>query len=150
MAYKKLSEQVQELSNPQRSDLFVKQFREAVREGKFDATFLTERFTMPKTFSRRGAEGTYQRDTRDMLFDVTPDFEAWFEETNEALAQTRRTGNVKPTAENIAAGLVDFKALAEETRRKMQASYEKGQALGKGRSRTSSGGGASKTRSRKK
>lgn len=149
MAYRKLSEQIQDLSNPQRSDVFVKQFREAVREGRFDATFLTERFTMPKTFSRRGAEGTYQRDTRDMLFEVTPDFEAWFEETNEALSSSRRTSNVKPTAENIAAGLVDFKTLAEETRRKMQASFEKGQQLGKSRSRTPAGGG-SKTRSRKK
>ncbi|WP_104991776.1 hypothetical protein [Deinococcus sp. NW-56] len=148
MAYRKLSEQIQDLSNPQRSDVFVKQFREAVREGKFDATFLTERFTMPKTFSRRGAEGTYQRDTRDMLFEVTPDFEAWFEQTNEALSSSRRTGNVKPTAENISAGLVDFKTLAEETRRKMQASFEKGQALGKSRTRTASGG--SKARSRKK
>lgn len=148
MAYRKLSEQIQELSNPQRSDVFVKQFREAVREGRFDATFLTERFTMPKTFSRRGAEGTYQRDTRDMLFEVTPDFEAWFEETNEGLSSTRRTGNVKPTAENIAAGLVDFRTLAEETRRKMQASFEKGQQLGKSRTRTAQGG--SKTRSRKK
>ncbi|WP_027460604.1 hypothetical protein [Deinococcus murrayi] len=148
MTYKKLSEQVQELSNPQRSDAFVKQFREAVRVGKFDATFLTERFTMPKTFARRGGGGSYQRDTRDMLFEVTPDFEAWFQETNAALASTRPTGKVKPTAENIAAGLVDFKALAEETRRKMQANYEKGQNLGKSRVRT--GAGESKARSRRK
>lgn len=135
MAYKKLSEQIQELSNPQRSDVFVKQFREAVREGQFDATYLPERFTLPKEFSRRGGEGSYQRDTRDMLFEVTPAFEKWFEQTNTELAVSRRTGTVKPTAENIEAGLVDFKALAAETRRKMQASYEKGRALGKSRAR---------------
>ncbi|GMA15639.1 hypothetical protein E5F05_20850 [Deinococcus metallilatus] len=141
MAYKKLSEQIQELSNPQRSDAFVKQFREAVREGQFDATYLPERFTMPKAFSRRGAEGSYQRDTKDMLFEVTPAFEQWFEQTNNELGASRRTGTVKPTAENIEAGLVDFRALAEETRRKMQASYEKGQALGKSRARNTKGGG---------
>lgn len=140
MSYKKLSEQIQELSNPQRSDAFVKQFREAVREGQFDATYLPERFTLPKEFSRRGGEGRYQRDTRDMLFEVTPAFEQWFEQTNKELAVSRRTGTVKPTAENIEAGLVDFKALAAETRRKLQASYEKGQALGKSRARSTKGG----------
>ncbi|GAA5514305.1 hypothetical protein Dcar01_03060 [Deinococcus carri] len=137
MTYKKLSEQMHELGNPQRSDAFVKMFREAVREGKFDATYLPERFTMPKQFSRRGEEGNYQRDTKDMLFEVTPAFEKWFEQTNtELAAPSRRSGSPKPTAENIEAGLVDFKALAEETRRKMQASYQKGQALGQSRART--------------
>lgn len=137
MTYKKLSEQMHELGNPQRSDAFVKMFREAVREGKFDATYLPERFTMPKQFSRRGEEGNYQRDTKDMLFEVTPAFEKWFEQTNSELAApSRRSGSPKPTAENIESGLVDFKALAEETRRKMQASYQKGQALGQSRART--------------
>jgi len=139
MAYKKLSEQIHELTNPQRSDTFVKLFREAVREGKFDAMHMPERFTLPKAFNRRGAEGTYQRDTKEMLFEVTSDFEKWFEQTNEELAATRRVGNVKPTVENIEAGLVDFKVLAEETRRKMQASYEKGHALGKSRAQGSRG-----------
>jgi len=37
------------------------------------------------------------------------------------------------TAEAIEAGLVDFKALAAETRRKMGASFEKGQKLGNSR-----------------
>lgn len=136
MAYKKLSEQMQELKNPQRSDAFVRQFREAVREGKIDATYLPERFTLPKEFKRRGAEGGYQRDSREMLFEVTPDFEQWFEQTNNDLAASpsRRSGTPKPTVENIEAGVVDFRALAEETRRKMQASYEKGQALGRSRS----------------
>ncbi|EYB66954.1 hypothetical protein DEIPH_ctg060orf0034 [Deinococcus phoenicis] len=153
MAYKKLSEQLQELGNPQRSDAFVRQFREAVREGKIDATYLPERFTLPKEFKRRGAEGSYQRDSREMLFEVTPDFEQWFEQTNNDLAATptRRSGTPKPTAENIEAGVVDFKALAEETRRKMQASYEKGQALGRSRSqgRAKKGTGTRKTARRK-
>ncbi|EYB68962.1 hypothetical protein DEIPH_ctg012orf0021 [Deinococcus phoenicis] len=151
MAYRKLSEQIHELGNPQRSDAFVKMFREAVREGKFDATYLPERFTMPKAFSRRGAEGTYQRDAKEMLFEVTPAFEKWFEQTNAELATSRRTGTPKPTAENIEAGLVDFKALAEETRKKMQASYEKGQALGKSRARgTKSSGTRSSAKAKSK
>ncbi|MBZ9752563.1 hypothetical protein GO986_19905 [Deinococcus sp. HMF7620] len=144
MAYKKLSEQVLELSNPQRSDSFIKLFREAVRQGKFDAAYMPERFTMPKQFSRRGTEGTYERDTREMLFDQTEDFDAWFEDTNRSLAAARRGGSVKPSVEAIEAGLVDFKTMAEETRRKMQASYEKGQALGKSRSKGSPAKGKKK------
>ncbi|GGL01075.1 hypothetical protein [Deinococcus radiotolerans] len=136
MAYKKLSEQVLELSNPQRSDTFVKLFQEAVRSGKIDGAYLPERFTMPKQFTRRGSEDTYQRDTREMLFDHTPDFETWFEETNRELAAARRGGNIKPTLEAVESGLVDFQSMVEETRRKMQASFEKGQALGKGRAKT--------------
>lgn len=143
MAYKRLSEQVHQLTNPQRSDTFVKMFREAVREGKFDATYLPERFTMPKEFTRRGEEGTYQRDAKDMLFEDTPVFEKWFKQADQELKTSRRTGAPKPTAENIESGLVNFKALAEETRRKMQASYEKGQALGKSRSKTTKGRRAS-------
>lgn len=144
MPYKRLSEQLQDLKNPQRSDAFVRQFREAVREGKIEATYLPERFTMPKEFRRRGEEGSYQRDAREMLFDLTPDFEKWFTQTNEDLAAAvpRRGGVPKPTAENIEAGVVDFKALAEETRRKMQSSFEKGQALGKSRSQATKGKGA--------
>ncbi|UBV42390.1 hypothetical protein LAJ19_12275 [Deinococcus taeanensis] len=136
MAYKKLSEQVMELSNAQRSDTFVKLFQEAVRQGKFDGAYLPERFTMPKQYTRRGSDDTYQRDTREMLFDCTPEFETWFEETNRSLAAPRRGGNIKPSMEAVESGLVDFKSLVEETRRKMQASYEKGQALGKGRAKT--------------
>lgn len=152
MAYKKLSEQLQELDNPQRSDAFVKAFREAVREGKIEATYLPERFTLPKQFSRRGAEGTYQRDSREMLFEVTPAFEKWFDQTNAELTATARSrgGQPKATAENIEAGLVDFKALAEETRKKMQASFEKGQALGKSRSQSSGGKKSSGSRGRVK
>lgn len=137
MTYKRLSEQVHELSNPQRSDTFVKLFREAVREGKFEGAYLpTERFTMPKQFTRRGSNETYQRDMREMVFEVTPGFQKWFEEVNRELAVSRKGGSPKATVENIEAGLVDFKALAAETRKKMQLSYEKGQNLGKNRAKT--------------
>jgi len=135
MPYRKLSEQVRELSNPQRSDTFIKLFREAVREGKIEGAYLPERFTMPKEFTRRGAEGTYQRDAKEMLFEVTPKFEKWFEGVNRDLAASRRGGTVKPTLEAVEAGLVDFKAMAAETRKKMQASFEKGQVLGKSRAK---------------
>ncbi len=68
-----------------------------------------------------------------MLFEVTPEFESWFEEQNKDLAVTRQGSSLKPTVENIQAGLVDFEALAKETQARMQASYEKGQKLGKSR-----------------
>lgn len=135
MPYQKLSEQVQKLSNAQRSDAFVKLFRDAVRDGQFEAAYLPERFTLPKQYSRRGAEGTYQKDAKEMLFDATPKFEAWFEQTNRDLAAARKGSTIKPTLENIEAGLVDFKAMAADTRKKMQASYTKGQALGTSRSK---------------
>ncbi len=133
--YKKLSEQVHELSNAQRSDTFVRMFRDAVRDGKFEAAYLPERFTLPKQFTRRGNDETYQRDTKEMLFEVTPKFEKWFDETNRELAAARKGGAIKPSVEAIEAGLVDFKQMAAETRQKMQASYEKGQALGKSRAK---------------
>ncbi len=135
MTYKKLSEQVHELSNPQRSDTFVKMFRDAVRDGKFEAAYMPERFTMPTQFTRRGSEGTYQRDTKEMLFETTPKFDKWFDEVNRELAAARKGGTIKPSVEAIEAGLVDFKQMAAETRKKMQASYEKGQALGQTRSK---------------
>lgn len=143
MAYKKLSEQVQELSNPQRSDAFVRLFREAVRRGDFEAAELPERFTMPKNFTRRGAEGTYQRETREMLFESTPEFEAWFQQTDEELNTARRgrgPGRKKASLEAIESGEVDFKTLAAETRQKMQASFAKGQTLGQSRARGGAGG----------
>jgi len=135
MAFKKLSEQIQDLTNPQRSDTFVRRFRDAVREGEFDAINLHERFTLPKVFNRRGAEGTYEKDMRDMAFEVTPAFEKWFTQTNEALAAQVGRGSGKPklTMENIETGAIDFKALAEQTRQKLQSSYTKGQALGNSR-----------------
>lgn len=138
MAYRKLSEQVELLTNPQRSDTFVKEFKAAVREGEFEAAYLSnERFTLPKAFTRRGSDETYNRSMREMIFDVTPAFEKWFEQKNRELAATRRGGNIKPSLETIEAGLVDFKSLARETRQKMQASYNKGQSLGKSRARGS-------------
>lgn len=136
MVYRKLSEQVHKLSNAQRSDTFVKMFRDAVRDGKFEAAYMPERFTLPKQFSRRGDSDTYQRDAKEMLFQATPAFEKWFEQTNRELASARKGGSIKPSLENIEAGLVDFKTMAAETRKKMQASYEKGRALGKGRAKT--------------
>ncbi len=137
MAFKKLSEQVRELSNPQRSDTFVKAFRNAVRDGKIEAAYIQERFTLPKSFTTRGSDGTYSKDSRDMIFDATPEFEEWFQDINKDLAVSRRGGKIKATVENIEKGPVDFHALAEETRRKMHASYSKGQQLGASRGRTS-------------
>ncbi|MFC4638455.1 hypothetical protein [Deinococcus hohokamensis] len=133
MPYAKLSEQIQKLANPQRSDAFVKQFRNAVREGDIEAADLPSRFTLPKQFSRRGQNETYQRDVKDMVFEVTPAFEKWFESINSELATNRRGAKVKPTLENIEAGLIDFKELAAATRQKMEASYAKGQTLGNSR-----------------
>ncbi|GHG07756.1 hypothetical protein GCM10017783_20380 [Deinococcus piscis] len=136
MTYKRLSEQVQELTNAQRSDTFVRQFREAVRQGNFKAIYLPgERFTLPKQYTRRGKSGTYQKDTKEMLFEHTPKFERWFEDMNRELAVSRKGGSIKATVETVEAGLVDFEALARETQQKMQASFEKGQALGKSRSK---------------
>lgn len=140
MTYIKLSEQLQHLTNPQRSDTFVKQFREAVRIGTFDAIRLPERFTLAKQFKRHGMEGKYQRDTQEMLFELTPAFQAWFEDTNRKLTPARAGGRIKqPTVEAIEAGVFDFKALAAETRRKMEASHAKGQALGHSRLGTRKG-----------
>lgn len=45
----------------------------------------------------------------------------------------RQGSSLKPTVENIQAGLVNFDALAKETQARMQASYEKGQKLSKSR-----------------
>ncbi len=135
MPYKRLSEQVKELSNPQRSDTFVKVFRHAVRDGRFEAAYIQERFTLPKAFTTRGDKDTYSKDSRDMLFDATPEFDEWFQEMNRSLAVARKGGKIKPTVENIEKGLIDFHALAQETRRKMAASFDKGQQLGASRSK---------------
>ncbi|MFC4455244.1 hypothetical protein [Deinococcus sonorensis] len=133
MPFLKLSEYVERLSNPQRSDALIKQLRDAVREGDIDAVDLPERFELPKDFKRRGSTDTYRKTARNMVIDATPDVEAWFDTVNRELASGRRGAAPKPTLENIQSGVVDFKALAEETRRKMGASFEKGQALGKSR-----------------
>nr|WP_246580958.1 hypothetical protein [Deinococcus aestuarii] len=147
-----MSEQIKNLSNPQRSDTFVKRFRDAVREGELEAAELPQRFTLPKTYRKRGSDETATRDVREMVFEPSPEFEAWFTRVNEELSAGReRRARVKPTLENIEAGSVDFRALAEETRRKLNASFEKGQTLGKSRAqtRTPSGKAASKTGSKR-
>ncbi|UQN04867.1 hypothetical protein [Deinococcus sp. QL22] len=130
MAYLKLSEQVQKLSNPQRSDAFIKQFRTAVREGKFEAVDLPGvRFELPKQFKRRDADKASSKSVREMMFEATPEFEAWFEETNAQLEKSRNS-KVQVSLESIESGAVDFQALAAATRQKMEASYLKGQQLG--------------------
>lgn len=133
MAYRKLSEQVQQLSNPQRSDTFVKRFREAVRAGEIEAAYVPERFELPKAYRRRDEGDTYRRGGRDMVFVLTPAFERWFEGVNRELAPARQGGRVAVSAESIEAGLIDFKALAAETRQKMEVKFTKGQALGRSR-----------------
>ncbi|AWN24421.1 hypothetical protein DKM44_02330 [Deinococcus irradiatisoli] len=133
MPYLKLSEQVGRLANPQRSDTFVKRFRDAVREGQFEAAVLPERFELPKQFGVRNSDETRTKSMREMIFEASPEFDAWFDEINRGLAAARTGSRIKPTVENIEAGLVDFKAMAEETRRKMQNSHEKGQKLGSSR-----------------
>ncbi|MBZ9752232.1 hypothetical protein K7W42_15360 [Deinococcus sp. HMF7604] len=134
MPYIKLSEQIEKLTNAQRSDAFIKQFCDAVREGKIDAVDLPSRFELPKQFSRRGSDETYSKTVRDIVFDHTPEFNAWFDETNKGLTGGRKGSKPKATLENIEAGLVDFKELAAATRAKIEASYSKGQTLGKSRS----------------
>lgn len=136
MTYRKLSELINELENPQQSEVFVRLFRSAVREGKVDAFDLPERFTLPKLYRKRGGEGTSQRQVKDMLFEDTPTFKKWFTETTTALAKKRlHRPKVKPSLEAVESGALDFKALAAETRRKLQARYEHGQQLGQKNSR---------------
>jgi len=132
MPYITLSDQIKKLHNPQRSDAFVKQLRDAIREGDIDAAGTPGRFELPKKFTKRGGE-TYTRTAKDLIIDGTPAFEAWFAKVNKELTPTRANGKIKVTAEAIEAGLVDFKALAAETRKKMGASFEKGQRLGSSR-----------------
>ena len=135
MPYITLSEQVKKLHNPQRSDAFVKLLRSAVREGEVMAADLPARFDLPKQYARRGEREKYTRKVRDMVIDATPKFETWFDQTNVELSPARTGGRIKVSLESVEAGLVDFKALAAETRKKMGASFSKGQALGKGRVR---------------
>jgi len=132
--YITLSDQVKKLHNPQRSDTFVKQLRDAVREGEIAAADLPSRFILPKQYAKRGSEETYTRMVKDMIIDATPAFEAWFKTVNKDLSLARTGGKIKVSAEAIEAGLVDFKALAAQTREKLGASFKKGQALGKSRS----------------
>ena len=133
MPYVTLSDQVKKMHNPQRSDSFVKELRSAVREGDVLAADLPTRFELPKQYVKRGAGTTYTRSVKDMVIDATPKFEAWFEMVNKELSPARSGGKVKVSVEAIESGLVDFKTLAAETRKKMGASFSKGQALGKSR-----------------
>ncbi len=133
MPYITLSDQTKKLHNPQRSDTFVKQLRHAVLEGEIEAADTPGRFELPKKFAKRGSNETYTRQVKDMIIDATPAFEAWFASVNQKLAPARAGGKVPVSVESIEAGLVDFKALAAETRKKMGASFEKGQRLGKSR-----------------
>ncbi len=133
MPYITLSDQIKKLHNPQRSDAFVKQLRHAVREGDVDAMDISGRFELPKKFAKRGSDETYTRQVRDMIIDGTPEFEAWFAKVNKELSASRANGRIKVSLESIEAGLVDFKTLAAETRKKMGASFSKGQSLGKSR-----------------
>lgn len=133
MPYITLSDQIKKLQNPQRSDVFVKQLREAIREGVIDAADTPGRFELPQKFSKRGSEETYTRTAKDLIIDGTPEFEAWFARVNQELARPRKGARVKVSLESIEAGLVDFKAMAAETRRKLGVSFEKGHHLGKSR-----------------
>ncbi|KQR19347.1 hypothetical protein [Deinococcus sp. Leaf326] len=134
MPYAKLSDQIGELTNPQRSDAFFKQFRNAVREGKIEAADLSERFDLPKEYRRRGADETYTRTVKDMIVNVTPAYKKWFEGVNAELSTpTRRAAAPKVSLEAVESGDVDFAAMVEETRRKLQNSYSKGQTLGNAR-----------------
>jgi len=142
MDYRKLSEQVEQLSNPQRSDIFVREFRTAVREGMFDAADLPERVAYPKVYSRRGGEGgTYNKDYKDMIFAPTADFEAWFSGINDQLEQNKRKPSLKPSFDAYVKGDLSFEEAAQRTRERMQASQAKGQKLGAGRAKATAGKG---------
>ena len=83
MNLRRLSEQVALLKNPQRSDQFVRQFRNAVRDGVFDATEIPERFELPKQYAKRGQDASYSKSAKEMVFEVNPAFEAWFNDLDD-------------------------------------------------------------------
>jgi hypothetical protein len=130
--YLKLSEQVQKLNNPQRSDAFLKRFQQAVREGKIEAVTLAGvHFELPKQFKRSGTGGgTYYKSAREMLFEATPEFAAWFAEINAQLGEDKQP-QPQVSLETIESGAVDFQVLAAATRQRIQASYLKGQQVGR-------------------
>ncbi|WP_342744571.1 hypothetical protein [Deinococcus hopiensis] len=103
-----------------------------MREGGFDAIDLPERFTLSKKLKRRGSDETYEK---DMMFETSSKFGKWFVGVNKELAATPTRGSGKPklTLENLEEGVIDFKALAEEARRKLRSSYEKSQNFGNSR-----------------
>lgn len=122
------------------------------RPGEFEAARRQGRVTLPKTFRKRGSDETATRDTRELVIELTPACEAWFQQVNEKLAAApiRGAGNtkVKPTVENIESGAVDFQTLAEDTRRKIQAAYVRGQQLGQSRAQKTRGACVKTTRGR--
>lgn len=125
-----------ELEHPQQSERFVKMFRNAVREGEIDAIELKQRFTLPKQYKRRGGEGSYERQTRDMVFEETPRSEKWIRQAKDDLGRLNTRGGrskVVLSLEAVESGEVDFKALVEETRRNMESKYNRGQQLGNSR-----------------
>ncbi|WP_034342425.1 hypothetical protein [Deinococcus misasensis] len=133
MKLQKLSEAVSGLNHPQRSDQFVRAFRNAVRDEIFDAAEIEGRFELPKEYSRRSSGETYKRQAKEMIFEVTPAYQKWYEEVIQDLNSTKRQKRVKPTLEAYAAGTLDFKAAAAATREKMKASEQKGKKLGSSR-----------------
>lgn len=133
MKLQKLSETVKELGNDQRSDQFVRLFRNAVRDSRFDAAEVEGRFELPKTYNRRGSNETYKRQAKEMIFEVTSAYETWHQEAVQELGSSKRQKRIKPTLEAYANGTLDFKAAAETTREKMKASEIKGKKLGSSR-----------------
>lgn len=114
-----------------RSDTFVKEFKDAIREGQFKAAvYKGKRFTLPKKFTRRHEEGTFTKDSRDYMIQNSEEFHEWFNEINSRLLVSREGGKIPLTAEAINAGLIDFDELADETRQKLKRSHEKGRNLG--------------------
>lgn len=136
MEYARLSEQVHRLSNSQRSDLFVKRFRQAVRDGIFDAAEAPGRFELPKAFKRRGADETYARSSREMIVALTPEYEGWFSATDAELLQRARSQKAQPSVASFGSGELDFASHVEETRRKMQTRAVAGSQLGKSKKGT--------------
>ena len=65
------------------------------------AAELPSRFELPKQFAKRGTDTTYTRSVKDMVIDVTPKFEAWFETTNKELSPACSGGKIKVTAEAV-------------------------------------------------
>jgi len=66
-----------------------------------------------------------------MLFLNDAAFKRWVEQTDRSL--TRQVKVQPRTLESVLSGQHDFKTLAAETRRRLRASYEKGQKLGRDR-----------------
>ncbi|MFC5596026.1 hypothetical protein [Deinococcus cellulosilyticus] len=133
MKLQKLSEAVSGLNNPQRSDQFVRAFRNAVRDEVFDAAEIEGRFELPKEYSRRNSNETYKRQAKEMIFEVTPTYQKWYEEVTLDLNTSKRQKRVKPTLEAYSSGALDFRAAAAATREKMKASEQKGKKLGSSR-----------------